>query len=104
MSPLRMPDLPLPTPPPMANIISTSRLGYRRILTNRNAAVESRSPRLGGRSYSMDFSSRFDAPMYDQSYGGTFGQIGSRPDYMSPVLPRARYVSQTVGRSHQGKV
>lgn len=49
----------------------------------------------------MDFSSRFDASMYDQNYGGTFGQISNRPDYMSPVLPRARYVSQTVGR-HQG--
>ncbi|XP_050306293.1 uncharacterized protein LOC126743306 [Anthonomus grandis grandis] len=56
ISPLRMPDLPLPTPPPMANIMMTSRIGYRRILGNRGP--EYRSPILGHRSHSMEFGSR----------------------------------------------
>ncbi|CAG9765648.1 unnamed protein product [Ceutorhynchus assimilis] len=56
ISPLRMPDLPLPPPPPMPNIMMTSRIGYRRILANRSN--EYRSPILGSRSSSMDFSGR----------------------------------------------
>lgn len=52
-SPLCLPDLPLPTPPPMANIMMTSRFdlntrggcGYRRILSSRS--TEFRSPILG---------------------------------------------------------
>ncbi|CAH0551534.1 unnamed protein product [Brassicogethes aeneus] len=52
-SPLCLPDLPLPTPPPMANIMMTSRfdlntrggLGYRKILSSRS--TEFRSPILG---------------------------------------------------------
>ncbi|KAJ3649754.1 hypothetical protein Zmor_021477 [Zophobas morio] len=51
-SPLCLPDLPLPTPPPMANIMVTSRFdlqtrggcGYRRILSSRS--TEFRSPIL----------------------------------------------------------
>ncbi|KAF7272374.1 hypothetical protein GWI33_014837 [Rhynchophorus ferrugineus] len=52
-SPLRLPDLPLPTPPPMANIMMTSRIGYGRILSGRG--VEYKSPVMGMRSQSMDF-------------------------------------------------
>lgn len=53
-SPLYLPDLPLPTPPPMANIMVTSRFdlqtrggcGYRRILSSRSTDF-GRSPILG---------------------------------------------------------
>ncbi|KAH1007390.1 hypothetical protein HUJ04_004631 [Dendroctonus ponderosae] len=69
ISPLRMPDLPLPTPPPMANIIVTSRIGYRRILGGR--ANEYRSPILGSRSHSMDFGSRIP------SFSRTHEPLGS---------------------------
>lgn len=69
ISPLRMPDLPLPTPPPMANIIVTSRIGYRRILGGR--ANEYRSPILGSRSHSMDFGNRIP------SFSRTHDPMGS---------------------------
>ncbi|CAG9861430.1 unnamed protein product [Phyllotreta striolata] len=61
LSPLCMPDLPLPTPPPMANIMMTSRFdlqtrggcGYRRILSSRSA--EFRSPLLGRANFAQCF-------------------------------------------------
>ncbi|CAG9832496.1 unnamed protein product [Diabrotica balteata] len=58
-SPICMPDIPLPTPPPMANIMMTSRFdlqtrggcGYRRILSSRS--TEFRSPLLGRSSFAQ---------------------------------------------------
>lgn len=56
-SPLCLADLPLPTPPPMANIMMTSRFdlqtrggcGYRRILSSRSTTDFHRAPMLSGR-------------------------------------------------------
>lgn len=87
-----LPDLPLPTPPPMANIMMTSRFdlqtrggcGYRRILSSRS--TEFRSPILG-RSSSVLHNAK-DLPSSRQVLlpGRQFGSVHDRLG-LSP-LPR----------------
>ncbi|KAL1513853.1 hypothetical protein ABEB36_003201 [Hypothenemus hampei] len=76
---LRMPDLPLPTPPPMANIMVTSRMGYRRLLNTRSNDFRS------SRSHSMvDFGGV--APKWTP---GERYQRANTAEFMSPILARA---------------
>ncbi|RZC42981.1 hypothetical protein BDFB_008152 [Asbolus verrucosus] len=78
-SPLCLPDLPLPTPPPMANIMVTSRFdlqtrggcGYRRILSSRSTDF-GRSPVLSRAAFGRSF------------YGSLAENLGGSP------LPRHR--------------
>lgn len=88
-SPLCMPDLPLPTPPPMANIMMTSRFdlqtrggcGYRRILSSRS--TEFRSPLLSRANFAQHFDNQSPLPSI-----GKFGN-GTETLGLSP-LPRHR--------------
>lgn len=89
-SSLYLPDIPLPTPPPMANIMVTSRFdlptrggcGYRRILSSRS--TEFRSPILGRSNLQQNQNYRSNTL--------TTKRIGSERDYGSP---------ETLGRSEQ---
>lgn len=84
-SSMYLPDIPLPPPPPMANIMVTSRFdlptrggcGYRRILNSRS--TEFRSPILSRSNLSLNQTYR--SPL-------TTKRFGSEKDYGSPLSPR----------------
>ncbi|KAG5899135.1 hypothetical protein JTB14_027328 [Gonioctena quinquepunctata] len=87
-SPLCLPDMPLPTPPPMANIMMTSRFdlqtrggcGYRRILSARSN--EFRSPILSRASVPQNLDYR--SPILGRHHMGIVEEMGLSP------LPRHR--------------
>lgn len=81
-SQMYLPDIPLPTPPPMANIMVTSKFdlptrggcGYRRILSSRS--IEFRSPILSRTNLSQTQSYR--SPL-------TTRRLGSEKDFDPPI-------------------
>lgn len=89
-SPLCVPDIPLPTPPPMANIMMTSRFdlqtrggcGYRRILSSRS--TEFRSPLLGRSSLAQNVESYRSPLMPSRRFGSVMEELALSP------MPRRR--------------
>lgn len=95
-SAMYLPDIPLPTPPPMANIMVTSRFdlptrggcGYRRILSSRS--TEFRSPILSRSNLSQNQS--FRSPLTTKRFGSE-NDYGSLPARVQNVRSELEYKS-----------
>lgn len=100
-SAIYLPDIPLPTPPPMANIMVTSRFdlptrggcGYRRILSSRS--TEFRSPILSRSNLSQNQSYR--SPLVTKSFSSE-KDYGTLPARIQNVKSELEYKSPLVLR------